>query len=97
LKWFEDVKITGMGTKEVDGKTIYVADPASTEVRWARFYDLKASKPVFPGRDGVLYETFEAMAANNKLGYDFYTSQPNSIITNGQKKWRKMLASQPAK
>ena len=97
LKWFEDARITGMGTKEVDGKTIYVADPASTEVRWARFYDLKTSKPVFPGRDGVLYETFEAMAAKNKLGYDFYTSQPNSIITNGQKKWRKMLASQAAK
>lgn len=97
LKWFEDAKITGMGTKEVDGKTIYVADPASTEVRWARFYDLKTSKPVFPGRDGVLYETFEAMAAKNTLGYDFYTSQPNSIITNGQKKWRKMLASQAAK
>jgi PelA/Pel-15E family pectate lyase len=97
LKWFEDVKITSVGTKEVDGKTIYVADPASTEVRWARFYDLKTSKPVFPGRDGVLYETFEAMAANNKLGYDFYTSQPNSIITNSQKKWRKMMSSQPAK
>lgn len=97
LKWFEDVKIAGVGTKEVDGKTIYVADPASAEVRWARFYDLKTSKPVFPGRDGVLYETFEAMAANNKLGYDFYTSQPNSIIGNGQKKWRKMMSSPPAK
>jgi PelA/Pel-15E family pectate lyase len=95
LKWLEDVKITGIGTKTVDGKTIYVADPASTEVRWARFYDLKTSKPVFPGRDGILYETFEAMAAKNKLGYDYYTSQPASIITNGQKKWRKMLASQP--
>ncbi len=97
LKWFEEVKITAVGTKTVDGKTIYVADPASTEVRWARFYDLKTSKPVFPGRDGILYETFEAMAAKNKLGYDFYTSQPNSIITNGQKKWRKMLASQATK
>ncbi|MES2920356.1 MAG: pectate lyase [Verrucomicrobiota bacterium] len=97
LTWFDEVKVTGMGTKEMDGKTVYVADPASTEVRWARFYDLKTSKPVFPGRDGVLYETFEAMAAKNKLGYDFYTSQPNSIVTNGQKKWRKLLASQTAK
>lgn len=97
LKWFEEAKITGVGTKEVDGRTIYVTDPAATEVRWARFYDLKTSKPVFPGRDGILYETFEAMAAKNEVGYDFYTSQPNSIITNGQKKWRKMLASQAAK
>lgn len=92
LKWLEDVKITGIGTTNVNGKTIYVADPAATQIRWARFYDLKTSKPVFPGRDGVLYETFADMAEHNKLGYDFYTSLPGSIVTNGQKKWRKMLA-----
>jgi PelA/Pel-15E family pectate lyase len=92
LQWLEDVKITGIGTTNVDGRTIYVADPDATQVRWARFYDLKTNRPVFPGRDGVLYETFEAMAENNKLGYDFYTSLPGSIVTNGQKKWRKMLA-----
>ena len=33
---------------------------------WARFYDLKTGKPVFPGRDGVLYDTFEAMAAQEQ-------------------------------
>lgn len=92
LRWLEDVKITGIGTTNVNGKTIYVADPVATEVRWARFYDLTTSRPVFPGRDGVLYETFQAMAAQNKLGYDYYTSLPGSIVTNGQKKWRKMLA-----
>lgn len=97
LKWFEEVKITGIGTSSVNGKTVYVPDPASTEIRWARFYDLKTSKPVFPGRDGVLYETFEAMAQKNKLGYDFYTTQPSSIMTNSQKKWRKMLAGGSAK
>ncbi|MEO5914512.1 MAG: pectate lyase [Luteolibacter sp.] len=82
LKWFGEAKI---------------ADPPSSEVRWARFYDLKTGKPVFPGRDGVLYETFEAMAAKNKLGYDFYTTLPGSIVSNSQKKWRKMLASQAAR
>lgn len=93
LKWFDDVKITGIGTSKVNGKTIYVADPASSEIRWARFHDLKTSKPVFPGRDGILYDTFEAMAAKNKLGYDYYTSLPGSVLTTGQKKWRKMLAN----
>lgn len=92
LKWLEDVKITGIGTTNVNGKTIFVADPAATQIRWSRFYDLKTSKPVFPGRDGVLYETFADMAEHNKLGYDFYTSLPGSIVSNGQKKWRKMLA-----
>jgi PelA/Pel-15E family pectate lyase len=94
LAWLDAIKITGLTKTKVDGKTAYVADPASTEVYWARFYDLATSKPVFPGRDGVLYPTFEAMAAKNKLGYDFYTTLPGSIVTNGQKKWRKMLAKE---
>lgn len=92
LKWFEDVKITDETKTTVNGKTTYQPNAASTEVRWARFYDLKTSKPVFPGRDGVLYETFAEMAAKNRVGYDYYTALPDTIVNNGQKKWRKMLA-----
>lgn len=71
-----------------------VADSAPDNSRWARFYDLKTGKPVFPGRDGVLYETFAEMAAHNKLGYDYYSTLPDSVLINGQQKWRKMLAEQ---
>lgn len=39
-------------------------------------------------------DTFEAMAAKNKLGYDYYTSQLGSGLKNGQKKWRNLLAFQ---
>jgi len=92
LNWLEQVKVTGMAKTNVDGKTTYLPDPASTEVFWARFYRLADSKPVFPGRDGILYDTFEAMAENNRLGYDFYTTLPGSIVYNGQKNWRKMMA-----
>ena len=92
LKWFEDAKITGEGKTKVNGKTTYEPNAAATEIRWARFYDLTNNQPVFPGRDGNLYDTFAAMAAKNKVGYDYYTSQSGSIVTNGQKKWRKMLA-----
>ena len=66
LKWFEDAKITGEGKTKVNGKTTYEPDAAATEIRWARFYDLTNSNPVFPGRDGILYDTFAAMAAKNK-------------------------------
>jgi len=83
-----------MGKTNVNGKTSYEPDATSTEVYWARFYDLKSSKPVFPGRDGIIYDTFATMAANNNLGYDYYSTQPGSILKNGQKKWRKMLAEQ---
>lgn len=95
LKWMDGAKITGLTKGKRDGVTVYDADPASTQVFWARFYDLATGKPVFPGRDGVLYSTFAEMAAKNRLGYDFYTTLPGSIVNNGQKKWRKMLAAKP--
>jgi PelA/Pel-15E family pectate lyase len=91
LAWFEKNKVTGISKTKRDGRTTYVSDPASTEVYWARFYDLKTGKPVFPGRDGVLHETYEAMAAGKNVGYDYYTTQPGSLLNAGQKKWRKML------
>jgi hypothetical protein len=47
---------------------------------------------MFPGRDGVIYDSFAAMAAKNEVGYDFLTTLPGSIVNNGQKKWRKMLS-----
>ena len=63
------------------------------KTRWARFYDLRDSRPIFPGRDGVIYGSFDEMAKHNKLGYDFYSGRPGSVVKNGRKKWRKMLAS----
>jgi PelA/Pel-15E family pectate lyase len=93
LTWLENAQITGLRRSKVDGKTAYLDDPSSTDIYWARFYDISSGKPVFPGRDdGKLYDTFAAMAAENGLGYDFYSTLPESIVTNGQKKWRKMLA-----
>ncbi len=94
LQWLDRVKITGEMKPGANGKTAFEPTASGTEVRWARFYDLANSKPVFPGRDGVVYDTFAAMAANNKLGYDYYTSQPGSILRTGQKKWRKTLSQQ---
>lgn len=92
LAWLEAAKITNLAKTRSAGKTTYETNPASTEIYWARFYDLASGKPVFPGRDGVLYDSFNAMAAQNRLGYDYLSTLPGSIVTNGQKKWRKMLA-----
>jgi PelA/Pel-15E family pectate lyase len=94
LQWLEAVQISGLSKTNVGGRTIYVPDPAATAIYWARFYDLANNQPIFPGRDGIVYASYAAMAANNKLGYDFYTTLPGSIVNNGQKKWRKMLAKQ---
>lgn len=92
LTWLEAAKITGLAKTTATGKTSYELSATSAEIYWARFYDLTSGKPVFPGRDRVLYDSFNAMAAQNRLGYDYLSTMPGSIITNGQKKWRKMLA-----
>jgi PelA/Pel-15E family pectate lyase len=97
LNWLEQVKITGLGKTKVEGKTIYATNSASTEIYWARFYNLTNSLPVFPGRDGIIYNSYAEMAAQNRLGYDYLTTLPGSIINNGQKKWRKMLAGSSKK
>ena len=97
LKWLEAAKITDLVKVKRDGKTLYESTGASTEVYWARFYSLANGQPVFPGRDGVLYDSFAAMAAENRQGYDYLSTQPGSIVNNGQKKWRKMLAGQSGK
>lgn len=92
LSWMQGAKITGLRRSKVDGKTAYLDDPSSSDTYWARFYDIHSGKPVFPGKNGKLYDTFNAMAAENELGYDFYSTLPDSIVNNSQKKWRKMLA-----
>jgi PelA/Pel-15E family pectate lyase len=97
LAWLETVKITGLTKTKRDGKTVYESNPTSTQVYWARFYDLTNNKPIFPGRDRVIYDSYEAMAAANKVGYDYFTTKPHSILNTGQKKWRKMVASRSEK
>lgn len=96
LAWFEKFRITGMTRTKLNGKTAFEPKPESPEIYWARFYDLATNKPLFPGRDGVIYDSFHAMAANNDLGYDYFTTQPGSLIRNGQKKWRKQMGDRPA-
>jgi len=92
LAWLEAATVTGVSKVQRDGRTIYVADPASTERYWARFHDLTTGRPMFPGKDGIVYDSFAEMAAaNDTLGYDYYSTQPGSILRNGQKKWRKRL------
>jgi PelA/Pel-15E family pectate lyase len=93
LAWLDAAQVRGLAKVKKDGRTIYVADDSSNDVYWARFYDLATGKPLFPGKNGVVYASFAEMAAaNDKLGYDYYSTQPGSILRNGQKKWRKRLA-----
>jgi PelA/Pel-15E family pectate lyase len=101
LEWFEKHRIQGPRPSKTPSKTSsnenlvsQDSDPSndkSNEVYWARFYDLETNKPVYPGRDGIVYDSFAEMAKNNRLGYDYTTTKPLSLLGSGQKKWRKQL------
>ncbi len=93
LKWFDAHRLTGLRkTKNDQGKTDYIADPSSTDVLWARFYDLQTAKPIFAGaQDGIVYHTFQEMAAKNKVAYDFFSTRPAELLGKELPRWRKRL------
>lgn len=93
MAWFDNHRITGMRkTKNAAGRTDYVTDPASTEVHWARFYDLQTGKPIFAGADdGIVYGSFSEMAAKNKVAYDFFSSRPRELFEKELPRWKKRL------
>lgn len=97
LAWLEAVQLTGSATIRQGGRTASVADDKSDAGSWARFYDLTTGRPIFPGKNGVVYSTYEEMAAaNDTLGYDYLSTRPGSILRTGQAKWRKRMKSDPA-
>lgn len=93
MAWFDSHRITGLRkTKNAAGRTDYVTDPASTEVHWARFYDLQTGKPIFAGADdGIIYGNFSEMAAKNKVAYDFFSSRPRELFEKELPRWKKRL------
>ena len=93
LDWFGRNALTGLVKTKRDGRTWYDPDPAAPARMWARFYDVKTNRPLFPGaQDGLIYDSFNEMQARNKAGYDFYTDNAEDLLTKKQAKWRKMLA-----
>ena len=93
VAWFAEHKITGLKTtKNAKGKTDYVADPTSTEVLWARFYDLKTQLPIFAGADdGIIYASYSEMAKKNKVAYNYFTTRPMDLITKEVERWKKRV------
>jgi PelA/Pel-15E family pectate lyase len=93
MAWFDSHRITGLRkTKNAAGRTDFVTDPASTEVHWARFYDLQTGRPIFAGADdGIIYGSFSEMAAKNKVAYDFFSSRPRVLFEKELPRWRKRL------
>lgn len=91
LKWFSEHQVRGLRRTKIDGQDWYVNDPQSDQIYWARFYDLHTQEPIYPGRDGVIYRSYQELASKNRLGYDYLTTKPKGLLASGQKSWAKRL------
>ncbi len=93
IAWLEAHRIPNLRqTKNAQGKTDYVTDPASQETWWARFYDVQTARPIFAGaQDGKIYDSFQEMALHNKVAYDYFTSRPAAVIGKEAERWRQRV------
>jgi PelA/Pel-15E family pectate lyase len=91
VKWLEEVKITGyrydkIPIKErpyhestVDFDRVLVVDSTAPPV-WARYYDLKNSKPFLSRRDGSIVYELSEISFDRRIGYQWYGYWPERVL-----------------
>jgi hypothetical protein len=55
---------------------------------WARFYDLDTSRAIFPDRDGSVYESFNELSYERRVGYRYLTDRPASMLYKEYPAWK---------
>ena len=97
IAWLSAHRVTGLRkVTTTEGGTDYIADAASREVFWARFYDVQSGLPIFAGaEDGVIYSTFHDMAQHNQVGYDYFTNKPAEVIGKEMERWKNVSQKHP--
>ena len=103
IAWYETHGIAGLKlwkdphaipADQEDGLTgdrYAVIDPNSTEVWWARFYDLKKQEPFLSRRDGTIVYSLAEVNHERRLGYGWYTQEPTRLLKEWKKREREFL------
>ena len=96
IDWLAAHRVSGLRkTKDANGNIDYVADVASEEIYWARFYDLETGLPIFAGaQDGKIYKTFHEMAQHNQVAYEYFTTKPAELIGREVERWKRRLSEE---
>ncbi len=81
MVWYDRYKMTGVRIKRTGNKhdpdcdTRLVEDPKAKPV-WARFYDIDRCLPYVCDRDGVPRRSLQAIGAERRNGYSWYSGNP---------------------
>ena len=71
VKWFDQVKLTGIRQIKVEGDKKIITDPNAPPL-WARFYEIGTNRPIFCGRDGVVKYNLSEIEAERRNGYSWF-------------------------
>lgn len=97
--WFEKSKLTGLRLDKVQDPSlkkgydlVVVEDKASTEVYWARFYEIPSNKPIFMGRDAIVHYKLSEIEYERRVGYSWYVTEARNILDKKYPKWKQRVA-----
>ncbi len=71
-----------------------VSGVQSAGILWARFYEIVSNRPIFCGRDGVIKYSLAEIEHERRIGYNWYTSAPASLLSNDYPAWEKRLGTE---
>lgn len=93
VSWFDAARMPGIRRLKREDRTLengfdYVIqrDPAAPPI-WARFYDLTKGEPLFTSRDGVPRKTFEEVAYERRVKYNWFTTLPAELLERDYPQW----------
>lgn len=86
VKWFEDVRLFDIETKNTGNDVIVVSAPGN--ILWGRFYDLETNLPFFCGRDGVKKNSLAEIEQERRTGYSWYGKWPKNLIASEYTSWK---------
>jgi pectate lyase len=69
--WFDSAKIEGYRYRKSRTEQALTKDPMASPL-WARFYEIKSSRPIFSDRDGVVKYDIEEIGSERRGGYTWY-------------------------
>ncbi|MFT3739435.1 MAG: pectate lyase [Breznakibacter sp.] len=91
VAWFEKTKLTGFRiesyTTEDGQKEKRMVQDTDAEPLWARFMELADNTPFFCDRDGIKKASIFEIGQERRVGYAWYSNQPNDVLRK-YPKWK---------
>ena len=97
VAWFNANALHGIALKRISdpaqpsGKDVVVVSDSAAPRLWARFYDLHTNEPIFMGRDQVPHKTLAEVENERRVGYGYYGTWPEKLLTKDYPAWKKRL------